>query len=324
MTQTGAINASTRCRYGRRAGEEDRRCLAGLYPGPRSPTSRNSNPFKPRIGLSTQGRWRCRSASTDEPIDVVFRGTRQRPRACRATSPPWQSTDYQPLQRLRDRYRRSTRRATRRCGRHPGGSGTTASTPSRAQDGVPDHGSESLDFNGDRAFTIVQRASPRPVKVTEQSGGDSTSAYAIETGDNCDATKADRLRQVRHRAVDWIPYVDPDPAIGRDPESGAPGATPVGTTCSTSCTSSRHGGQRGRPEGSGTTDGQDHPRQLVVHPARNEQGRGPLGRGRVRPQLAGYNYSYMSAPTRSRGEGARAEEQGGRSRLSSSERCSRW
>ena len=45
----------------------------------------------------------------------------------------------------------------------------------------------SVDFNGDREFSIIQEGLANAgVKVTEQSGGDSTAAYAIETGDKCD------------------------------------------------------------------------------------------------------------------------------------------
>ena len=45
----------------------------------------------------------------------------------------------------------------------------------------------SLDFNGDREFSIVQEGFANAgVKVTEQSGGDSSAAYAIETDDKCD------------------------------------------------------------------------------------------------------------------------------------------
>ena len=45
----------------------------------------------------------------------------------------------------------------------------------------------SLDFNGDRTFPIVQEGFKNVgVEVTEQSGGDSSAAYAIETDDQCD------------------------------------------------------------------------------------------------------------------------------------------
>ena len=60
----------------------------------------------------------------------------------------------------------------------------------------------SLDFNGDRAFSIVQEGFANAgVKVTEQSGGDSSAAYAIETDDKCDPATNTRVLEVRHRPV---------------------------------------------------------------------------------------------------------------------------
>ena len=69
----------------------------------------------------------------------------------------------------------------------------------------------SLDFNGSREFSIVQDGFAKPgVKVTQQAGGDSDAAYAIETGNNCSAAKAHRLHKFDIALWDWFSYTDPD------------------------------------------------------------------------------------------------------------------
>ena len=71
----------------------------------------------------------------------------------------------------------------------------------------------SLDFNGDREFSIVQEGLKNAgVQVTEQSGGDSSAAYAIETGDPCDGTKNPPLGYNKFDIAlwDWVVIPDPD------------------------------------------------------------------------------------------------------------------
>jgi peptide/nickel transport system substrate-binding protein len=69
----------------------------------------------------------------------------------------------------------------------------------------------SLDFNGDREFQIVQEGFKQAgVKVTEKPGGDSSAAYALETDDNCDATKLTGYAHYDIAMWDWIGYIDPD------------------------------------------------------------------------------------------------------------------
>ena len=69
----------------------------------------------------------------------------------------------------------------------------------------------SLDFNGDREFDIVQQGFQEAgVKVTEKVGGDSSAAYALETDDNCDASKSIGYSHYDIAMWDWVGYVDPD------------------------------------------------------------------------------------------------------------------
>jgi len=71
----------------------------------------------------------------------------------------------------------------------------------------------SLDFNGDREFDIIQEGFKNAgVQVTEQSGGDSSAAYAIETDDTCDGTKNPPVGYSKFDIAlwDWVAVPDPD------------------------------------------------------------------------------------------------------------------
>jgi peptide/nickel transport system substrate-binding protein len=69
----------------------------------------------------------------------------------------------------------------------------------------------SLDFNGDREFTIIQAAFANAgVKVTEQAGGDSSAAYAIETDDKCDPKTNTGYSKFDIALWDWVAAPDPD------------------------------------------------------------------------------------------------------------------
>src|SRR5262249_47594592 len=69
----------------------------------------------------------------------------------------------------------------------------------------------TLDFNGDREFSIVQAGFQQAgVKVTEQAGGDSDSAFAIETAESCDAAKGTGYSEFDIALWDWFSYPDPD------------------------------------------------------------------------------------------------------------------
>ena len=72
---------------------------------------------------------------------------------------------------------------------------------------VPD----SLNFNGKREFEIVRdNFAEAGVKLTLQAGGDSTAAYALETGDDCDAEKSTGYTDFDLAMWDWVGYKDPD------------------------------------------------------------------------------------------------------------------
>jgi peptide/nickel transport system substrate-binding protein len=69
----------------------------------------------------------------------------------------------------------------------------------------------SLNFNGEREFEIVKEGFAQVgVDVTIKPGGDSTAAYALETGDNCDAAKSTGYETFDIAMWDWVGYVDPD------------------------------------------------------------------------------------------------------------------
>jgi peptide/nickel transport system substrate-binding protein len=69
----------------------------------------------------------------------------------------------------------------------------------------------SVDFNGDREFAIVQQGFKQAgVKVTEQAGGDATAAYAIETGPKCDPKTNTGYNSFDIALWDWVAAPDPD------------------------------------------------------------------------------------------------------------------
>jgi peptide/nickel transport system substrate-binding protein len=71
----------------------------------------------------------------------------------------------------------------------------------------------SLDFNGDREFDIIQQGFKNAgVQVTEQSGGDATAAYAIETDDKCDVSTNPPTGYSKFDIAlwDWVAVPDPD------------------------------------------------------------------------------------------------------------------
>jgi peptide/nickel transport system substrate-binding protein len=69
----------------------------------------------------------------------------------------------------------------------------------------------SLDFNGDRTFSIVQQGLEQAgVKTTELAGGDSTASYAIETGPKCDPKTNTGYDSFDIALWDWVAAPDPD------------------------------------------------------------------------------------------------------------------
>lgn len=72
---------------------------------------------------------------------------------------------------------------------------------------VPD----SLNFNGKREFEIIRDGFAEVgVELTLLPGGDATAAYAIQTGDNCDAEAGTGYEDFDMALWDWVGYHDPD------------------------------------------------------------------------------------------------------------------
>lgn len=72
---------------------------------------------------------------------------------------------------------------------------------------VPD----SLNFNGKREFEIIRdNFAEIGVEVTLLPGGDATTSYAIETGDDCDAEAGTGYSDFDMALWDWVGYRDPD------------------------------------------------------------------------------------------------------------------
>jgi peptide/nickel transport system substrate-binding protein len=69
----------------------------------------------------------------------------------------------------------------------------------------------SLDFNGDRQFSIIQAGfAAAGIKVTEQAGGDTNAASAKEYGNGCSVTKGTGYNTFDIATWDWFSYPDPD------------------------------------------------------------------------------------------------------------------
>ncbi len=72
---------------------------------------------------------------------------------------------------------------------------------------VPD----SLNFNGKREFEIIRdNFAEVGVQLTLLPGGDATTAFAIETGDDCDAEAGTGYTGFDMALWDWVGYHDPD------------------------------------------------------------------------------------------------------------------
>jgi peptide/nickel transport system substrate-binding protein len=68
----------------------------------------------------------------------------------------------------------------------------------------------SVNYNADRTFEIIKAGFAQlGVDVHQTSGGDSTAAYAYETGDTCDGKKKG-YEKFDMALWDWVGYPDPD------------------------------------------------------------------------------------------------------------------
>jgi peptide/nickel transport system substrate-binding protein len=160
----------------------------------------------------------------------------------------------------------------------------------------------SLDFNGDREFQIVSDGFAQAgVKVTEQAGGDATAAYAIETDNTCDYSKKQGYSKFDIALWDWFSYPDPDFQLS---------VATTGQWCSWSDTGYANPAYDQMYSKQATLVDPAQRKTLVQQMDKlisdqfiytylvNEKGISAqtLGWGGFHPELAGYNYHYMTDP----------------------------
>jgi peptide/nickel transport system substrate-binding protein len=148
----------------------------------------------------------------DRILDVVFGG-----HASKVESLPghivgkWENTTLGPL----TRDVAAANAALDKLGYARGGDGIRVAP---AKDGQAAHPMkyeviqpDSLNFNGKREFEIIRdNFAEVGVALTLKAGGDSTAAYALETGDSCDAEKGTGYEDFDLAVWDWVGYKDPD------------------------------------------------------------------------------------------------------------------
>jgi peptide/nickel transport system substrate-binding protein len=177
----------------------------------------NSNPRKPknRELLDPQVK-KALSMCVDRQkiIDVVFSGNADPVESLVGHISPLENPDLGPLEYDCD----AANQMLDQLGYKKGGDGTRVAPATSGQYAQPAHKMayeiivpNSLNFNGEREFEIVKEGFAQAgVDVTIKPGGDSTAAYALETGDNCDATKSTGYDTFDIAMWDWVGYVDPD------------------------------------------------------------------------------------------------------------------
>jgi peptide/nickel transport system substrate-binding protein len=177
----------------------------------------NSNPRKPknRELLDPQVKKALSMCvDRDKIIEVVFSGYAETVESLPGHISPLENPDLGPLeydcaagnQMLDD------------LGYEKGSDGIRVAPATTGEHAQPEHKMayeiivpNSLNFNGEREFEIVKEGFAQAgVDVTIKPGGDSTAAYALETGDNCDAAKSTGYDSFDIAMWDWIGYVDPD------------------------------------------------------------------------------------------------------------------
>jgi peptide/nickel transport system substrate-binding protein len=177
----------------------------------------NSNPRKPknRELLDPQVKKALSMCvDRDKIIDVVFSGYAEKVENLVGDVATYANTDLGPLEYNCD----AGNQMLDQLGYKKGADGIRVAPATSGQSAQPAHKMQyeiivpnSLDFNGDREFQVVQEGFAQAgVKVTEKPGGDSSSAYALETDDNCDAATSTGYAHFDIAMWDWIGYVDPD------------------------------------------------------------------------------------------------------------------
>jgi peptide/nickel transport system substrate-binding protein len=177
----------------------------------------NSNPQKPknRELLDPQVKKALSMCvDRDKIIDVVFSGYAEKVENLVGNPAIYANTDLGPLEYDCD----AANQMLDQLGYTKGADGIRVAPATSGQYAQPAHKMQyeiivpnSLDFNGDREFQVVQEGFAQAgVKVTEKAGGDSSSAYALETDDNCDAATSTGYSKFDIAMWDWVGYVDPD------------------------------------------------------------------------------------------------------------------
>jgi peptide/nickel transport system substrate-binding protein len=177
----------------------------------------NSNPRKPknRELLDPQVKKALSMCvDRDKIIDVVFSGYAETVESLPGHISPLENPNLGPLEHDCD----AANQMLDDLGYSKGPDGTRIAPATTGKNAQPEHKMSyeiivpnSLNFNGEREFDIVKEGfAEAGVEVTIKPGGDSTAAYALETGDNCDAAKSTGYDSFDIAMWDWIGYVDPD------------------------------------------------------------------------------------------------------------------
>jgi len=179
----------------------------------------NSNPAKPQNRELLDPKVKqalSMCVDREQIISVIYAGnaTLASPSVLGPFAPSWQSPDNQELT-----YDCDTANSTLdSLGYTKGADGIRVAPATTGKYAQPAHKMQyqimvpgTLDFNGDREFSIVQAGFAQAgVKVTEQAGGDSDSSFAIETAENCDGDKGTGYSKFDIALWDWFSYPDPD------------------------------------------------------------------------------------------------------------------
>jgi peptide/nickel transport system substrate-binding protein len=177
----------------------------------------NSNPRKPknRELLDPQVKKALSMCvDRDKIIEVVFSGYADTVESLPGHISPLENPNLGPLEHDCD----AANQMLDDLGYTKGPYGTRVAPATTGKNAQPEHKMSyeiivpnSLNFNGEREFDIVKEGfAEAGVEVTIKPGGDSTAAYALETGDNCDAAKSTGYDSFDIAMWDWIGYVDPD------------------------------------------------------------------------------------------------------------------
>jgi peptide/nickel transport system substrate-binding protein len=177
----------------------------------------NSNPRKPknRELLDPQVKKALSMCvDRDKIIEVVFSGYANTVESLPGHISPLENPNLGPLEHDCD----AANQMLDDLGYTKGPDGTRVAPATTGKNAQPEHKMSyeiivpnSLNFNGEREFDIVKEGfAEAGVEVTIKPGGDSTAAYALETGDNCDAAKSTGYDSFDIAMWDWIGYVDPD------------------------------------------------------------------------------------------------------------------